>query len=201
MFWRMKRPWLVRVPPVEVIHSFQLIQGLSRAPICLLVSCPFYQVFQASPTHPRVQDLIHIPILFSIHLYWRGRGCSLSRERVIVHGVQVRHVLNRVYLNFIWQLQLVGPGRDDLNDLVGSNAAMVQFAAWAASDDVLGVKPYSIPFLERWGRSPSLVRTLAIAVLGTEDLGLEVFLDLFQLSGRLVRIRFGRNWRGLFALP
>jgi hypothetical protein len=88
-------------------------------------------------------------------------------------------VLNRVYLNFIWQFQLVGPGRDDLDNLVRSNAAMVQFAGWAASDNVLGVKPYSIPFLERWGRSPSSVRTLTIAVLGAEDLGLEVFLDFF----------------------
>jgi hypothetical protein len=87
-------------------------------------------------------------------------------------------MLNRVNLNFIWQFQLGGPRGDNFDVLVWTYSTVVPLTAWATSDNVLRVEPYLIPFLERWGWSSSSVRTLAVTVLGTEDLSLEVFMDL-----------------------
>ncbi len=56
---------------------------------------------------------------------------------------------------------------------------VVQLTAQATSDNILRVEPYPIAFLERWGWSPPSLCTLALTVLGAEDLSLEVFLDLF----------------------
>jgi hypothetical protein len=81
-------------------------------------------------------------------------------------------------LNFIWQFKLVGPRGDNFDNLIWSYSAVVQLVAWATSDNILCIEPYSIPFLQSWGRSPSSVCTLAITVLDEEHLSLKLFLDL-----------------------
>ncbi len=57
-------------------------------------------------------------------------------------------MLDRVDLNLIRQLQLAGLGGDNRNDLAGPDAAVAKFAAWAAGDNILGVEPYTVFFLE-----------------------------------------------------
>ncbi len=88
-------------------------------------------------------------------------------------------MLNRVDLYLVWQFQLVGPGGDNLDNLIGFYSTVVQLAARAAGYNVLGIEPYMIPFLERWCRSSSSVGTFTITVLGLKDFCLKVFLDLF----------------------
>ncbi len=77
---------------------------------------------------------------------------------------------------------------------------MVQLAARRASNDILGIEPHSIRFLERGGRSLFLVCPFAVDVLGLEDLGLELFLDLFELPRCLMDVGFCRDRGGLFVM-
>jgi hypothetical protein len=103
-------------------------------------------------------------------------------------------------LYLLWQFQLVGPGRDDLDNLVGSNSTVIQVAAWSTGDNVLCVEPHPISFLEYWGRSASSVLSLTVTVLSSKDLGLKVFLDLFERSRCLLGVGFCRDQGGLFVL-
>ncbi len=109
-------------------------------------------------------------------------------------------MLNRVNLNIVWQFQLVGPRGEDFDDLVWSYLIVAQLTARATSDNILCVEPYSISFLQSWGWSPPPVCCLAITVLCAEDLSLEKFLDIFQLSCRFVCVSFCRYQGSLFVL-
>ncbi len=40
----------------------------------------------------------------------------------------------------------------NLGDFEGSETAMIELAAWAASGDVLSVEPYEVINIESWGR-------------------------------------------------
>ena len=46
------------------------------------------------------------------------------------------------------KLQLVGIRQNHLNDFIGSNAAMIQFAAWSLYRNVLCIEPDFVTYLE-----------------------------------------------------
>jgi hypothetical protein len=109
-------------------------------------------------------------------------------------------MLDRVNLYLFWQFYLVGPWGDGLDNLVGSNMAVVQFTAWSMGNDVLRIELYPILFLERRGGNPLSISTFTVTVLGSKDLCLNMILDFLQFLGRLVCVSLCRDRRGSFAL-
>ncbi len=109
-------------------------------------------------------------------------------------------MLKRVHLYLISQLQLVGPGTDNFNDLVWPNSTMVQYATWAKFNDVLCIELHLIPFLQCWGRSSSSICFLPVTVLSPKNLSLKVFLDFLEPSCFIMGLVFRWDRGSLFAL-
>ena len=67
----------------QLHHVFSMLQVSCRLPGRLFVPDPFDFILQLPIPPPRVHDLLHLPLVFSVNYYWWGWLVYLPWEGVV----------------------------------------------------------------------------------------------------------------------